>query len=139
MGLFRRPAPTVNLEEESLAGPYLQNRDLRKARAPWAVLMGINLSGANLAGANMYHANLRNAKLNGANLECAVLRDADLQGADLTGANLAGADLRHAKVTDQQLAQAANLQGATFPDGMTAGPRILEAFYRLHRRSPQGQ
>jgi hypothetical protein len=41
----------------------------------------------------------------------------DLREADLQGASLQGADLREAKVTDEQLAHASSLKGATMPDG----------------------
>jgi uncharacterized protein YjbI with pentapeptide repeats len=42
---------------------------------------------------------------------------ADLSGADLSGAVLSKADLTGATVTDEQLAQAASLEGTTMPDG----------------------
>jgi uncharacterized protein YjbI with pentapeptide repeats len=43
---------------------------------------------------------------------------ADLSGADLSDADLSGANLRDARgVTDEQLDQAASLEGATMPDG----------------------
>ena len=59
---------------------------------------------------------------NGINLEEADLFQAKLIGTDLTGAKLAGAnlqeaDLHKAIVTDEQLAQAESLEGATLPDG----------------------
>jgi len=37
--------------------------------------------------------------------------------ADLSGANLCGANLSGAEVTDEQLAKAASLEGATMPNG----------------------
>jgi hypothetical protein len=51
-----------------------------------------------------------------------ILRVADLRWADLRGANLSRADLSWAtliiaRVTDEQLAQAKSLKGATMPDG----------------------
>ena len=47
----------------------------------------------------------------------ADLSAADLSGADLSEANLRYADLTGATVTDQQLALAWSLRGATLPDG----------------------
>jgi hypothetical protein len=41
----------------------------------------------------------------------------NLKGTDLSGADLSGADLREAKVTDEQLDQAAHLQNTTMPNG----------------------
>jgi Pentapeptide repeats (8 copies) len=55
---------------------------------------------------------LHEAKLRGADL-----RGADLRLANLQSANLQGADLQEAKVTDEQLAAAWSLQGATMPEG----------------------
>ena len=43
--------------------------------------------------------------------------DADLSEADLEGANLGGTYLEGARVTDEQLARAASLEGATMPSG----------------------
>jgi len=40
-----------------------------------------------------------------------------LSGASLINAKLNGANLFNAKVTDEQLAQAESLEGATMPDG----------------------
>ena len=57
-------------------------------------------------------ANLSKADLSKANLSGADLSDADLSDADLSRANLSGAT-----VTNEQLAGAKSLQGATMPDG----------------------
>jgi uncharacterized protein YjbI with pentapeptide repeats len=58
------------------------------------------------------------ADLSGADLSDADLSGANLRGASLSGANLSGANLRDARgVTDEQLDQAASLEGATMPDG----------------------
>ena len=77
-----------------------------------AYLEGASLVGAALEGANLERSNLRGAALEGAKLQAARLQDADLRGAYLQVANLRGA-----KVTEEQLAAARSLQGATMPDG----------------------
>jgi len=110
------------LREANLRGAYLRRADLR-----WASLYGTDLHGADLyradlreadlrqvdlRGADLCEADLRGANLSGADLRWARLRRADLSGADLRGAYLDEADLRGAIVTDEQLAQAASLEGA---------------------------
>jgi hypothetical protein len=66
---------------------------------------------------------LVNADFTNANLIYADLSDADLSGAALSGANLSGANLSGAdlegtqEVTDEQLAEARSLEGATMPNG----------------------
>ncbi len=45
------------------------------------------------------------------------LKNADLHAVDWSQADLCGADLRGAKITDEQLAKAASLEGATMPVG----------------------
>jgi uncharacterized protein YjbI with pentapeptide repeats len=98
----------------------------------------ISLNGADLGGANVSDANLRNADLNGADLNGADLSEADLYKADLSGANLrfasliladlrwanlSEANLRNANLhdavglTDERIAAAVTLQGATMPNG----------------------
>jgi len=80
-------------------------------------LRGANLEGASLVGAALEGANLERSNLRGAALEGAKLQAARLQDADLRGAYLQVANLRGAKVTEEQLAAARSLQGATMPDG----------------------
>ena len=76
-------------------------------------LLGIiSLSEADLSGAN-----LRHAFLNGADLRVANLSGANLRHAFLRVANLRDADLSDAIVTDEQLAKAKSLKGATMPNG----------------------
>jgi len=55
--------------------------------------------------------------LHGAGLIGSEAPAAALTGAALSRANLRGANLRYAYVTDEQLANALSLQGATMPDG----------------------
>ena len=62
-------------------------------------------------------ADLTNADLSGADLRGANLSLTNLRGADLYDADLRDADRHSAVVTEQQLARASNLVGATFIDG----------------------
>jgi hypothetical protein len=100
------------LDEADLGGANLTGADLHEAN-----LTGADLTGADLRGAYLCGAGLIGAHLNGTYLNEANLRGAYLTGADLTGAYLLEANLRFAKVTDEQLAKAESLEGATMPDG----------------------
>ena len=73
-----------------------------------ADLSDVDLSDAVLEWARLRYAGLRNANLKGANLRDADLSDALLYGADLSGAY---------GYTQEQLAQAASLEGSTMPNG----------------------
>jgi hypothetical protein len=106
-----------------LSGAYLNDTDLVTAD-----LGGAELSDANLSDANLGSANLRGAILNAAYLFGANLSDADLSGAYVSRANLSGANLSDAnlfganlegtqEVSDEQLAEAKSLTGATMPNG----------------------
>jgi Pentapeptide repeats (8 copies) len=72
---------------------------------------------------NLREADLREPKLDFAIWTYIDLSDADLRGADLSGAtldfaNLKGTDLREAEgLTDEQIAAAYSLEGATMPNG----------------------
>jgi uncharacterized protein YjbI with pentapeptide repeats len=89
------------------------------------------LNGADLTGSTLKDTHLRNTDLSGANLSGADLRDTNLSGVDLRdaemgwfwgGANLSGANLRDAEGwTNEQLAEAESLVGATLPNG-----RVIE-------------
>jgi hypothetical protein len=108
-------------------GANLRDADLNGANLSGANLGGADLNGANLSDADLVGANLSGAHLLGADLSGANLSDADLAGAglfftnligaNLSGADLSGANLTDAKVTDEQLAEAKSLKGATLPDG----------------------
>ncbi len=67
----------------------------------------------------MIDADLRGTELVNASLIGAVLEGANLSGADLSGANLKRANLRGATISDEQLAQAVNLEGTILPNGTT--------------------
>ena len=117
-----------NNRRKATSGPELitryqaGERDFQEARLRWTVLLradlsGVNLSGADLRGAELDGATLQEVILFDANLRGADLRGADLSGADLSGADLRGTNLKGSTVTDEQLAQAKSLKGATLPDG----------------------
>jgi uncharacterized protein YjbI with pentapeptide repeats len=72
----------------------------------------ISMVGADRSEAYLFQVNLSKANLFGA-----FLRGADLSEANLSEANLSEANLRDAKVTNEQLAIAKSLKGATMPDG----------------------
>ncbi len=95
----------ANLQKASLRGAYLDRANLNRA----------TLEGATLRDAILHKASLRGAILGGADLSGAILHGASLGSADLTGADLTGA-----KATDEQLAAARSLAGATLPDGSRA-------------------
>ena len=110
----------------------LNHANLKAAQLSKSTLWFTNLNRSDLTYANLTEANCREAifirasmefiNLTKATLLKADLRDADLTGADLsdaelTGADLSGAFLYDAIVTDEQLAKAKSLEGATMPDG----------------------
>jgi hypothetical protein len=67
---------------------------------------------------DLYGANLERANLSGSFLQRIILKGADLSEANLSEANLTNADLSDAKgLTEEQLAAAKTLEGATMPDG----------------------
>jgi uncharacterized protein YjbI with pentapeptide repeats len=108
----------------NLRDAYLAFSDLSKAKLNGADLRGADLHGdTNLRHADLSGADLRSADLHGdtdlsnTNLSEANLSGTDLIGANLKGANLKGAVLSGAKVTDEHLAEAKSLEGATMPDG----------------------
>jgi BTB/POZ domain-containing protein KCTD9 len=81
-------------------------------------LVRVNLSSADLKDADLRLANLQRADLSYANLSGADLFRANLSNANLEGTNLSDADLERAlNCTNEQLAQAESLVGATLPDG----------------------
>lgn len=122
----------IELNDVNLSGIKLNGAILRKASFRGACLAGAKLRGANLYKADLQGADLRKANLREANLDAADLRkadlgkavlqrahlnDTDLRKANLYKAKLNHADLSGATVTDEQLADAKTLKGATLPDG----------------------
>jgi len=106
------------LVDVDLSGANLSRADLGGANLIDANLSGADLSGADLGGANLIHAVLSGAVLSGADLGGAFLNITDMSNADLSDANLSGADLTDATgLTDEQVAAAESLEGATMPNG----------------------
>ena len=103
----------TELNEADLSHANLSNTNLN-----WTFLREASLKYALLFGADLSHAWLSDADLEGAHLDNANLRGADLRGANLHNANLRGADLTEATgLTDEQIAAAEFLEGATMPNG----------------------
>jgi uncharacterized protein YjbI with pentapeptide repeats len=124
----------ASLSSAKVSGAHLNKADLSYADLSNANLRGTQLMEANLSDAILHDAdmedgvalndaNLSNARLFGADLSGAYLIDTDLSGAYLFDTNLKDADLSGANlhgatgVTEEQLAQAKHLEGATMPDG----------------------
>jgi len=95
----------------------LQDLDAHRKKSLLTFLHGAGLIGAENPAVALNGADLQEANLPRANLYEADLQGAYLEGADLQEAILEGAILLRAKVTDEQLADALSLQGATMPDG----------------------
>ena len=110
-----------------LEGAGLQEQDLRWINFVQADFRRADLTDVQLVGSALIRADLREARLTGADLRWSDLTEADLRGADLSGADLTeailknakleGANLHGARVTEEQLARAESLKGATLPDG----------------------
>ncbi len=121
------PAEAAQAVQSLREAGWLHDGTLRRINLTGAQLAGANLiyadlEGANFTAANLQRASLSDATLRSANLGLTQLEQASLVGADLRGAALRmaylqGADLRRAQVTDQVLAEAFALRGATLPDG----------------------
>ncbi len=112
----------ADLQGSNLATANLLGADLREANLSGANLNEAELTGADLTGACLHKAFLMGtyfseANLNKADLSRAKLSGANLSEADLSGADLTYANLNAANVTEEQLAKAKSLKGATMPDG----------------------
>jgi uncharacterized protein YjbI with pentapeptide repeats len=106
------------LEAADLKYASLEDADLRYAFLPDAFLPDAFLRHADLRYALLDNSNLSDADLRNADLRDTYLRGANLTGADLTGADLTGADLTGAtRLTDEGIAAAESLKGATMPNG----------------------
>jgi uncharacterized protein YjbI with pentapeptide repeats len=85
-------------------------------------------------------ANLDLASLDSADLTAAFLSGTQLEGATLTNTDLTNAFLKDANLsnvrnwTNQQLAQAESLVGATMPDGTVMTEAAWEEFKKQYRR-----
>ena len=112
----------ANLSKAIIGESHFRGADLGGADMSDAVLQSddfkdADLSGADLSGADLWAADLSGATLQGANFKDANLQSTHLSGADMSGADLSGADLTFAHVSEDQLAQATSLAGATMPHG----------------------
>jgi hypothetical protein len=118
-GLITKDRPILDLGGANLRRADLIRADLSGADLIRADLIRADLSGAYLSRADLRGADLCGANLSGwANLSGADLSRADLRGADLSAAHLEEADLSRATGwTEEQLAAAESLTGATMPEG----------------------
>jgi uncharacterized protein YjbI with pentapeptide repeats len=106
--LFMADLRRAKLSEANLHGVYLIKANLIQA----------DLVKADLSGAYLIEADLIRADLSGANLSNAWLRHANLSEANLSNARLRHANLSSATgLTDEQIAAARTLEGATMPNG----------------------
>jgi uncharacterized protein YjbI with pentapeptide repeats len=132
----------VYLEGAFLLGVDLSFANLSNADLHYAVMDYCTLVGANLSNADVrapLSGNLRYVNLSGADLRGAMMHEANLYWADLSEANLSGAQLMRANLrrarncTNQQLAQAESLVGATMPDGTKMTEVAWEEFKKRRR------
>jgi uncharacterized protein YjbI with pentapeptide repeats len=119
---------SADLSSADLSDAHLRNTTLIETNLSSAALGRADLSNADLSNAHLKSVLLYKANLNGANLSYTDLSAANLTGADLNSASLGGADLSQADLsqadlrgvqdlTQEQLAKAKSLIGATMPDG----------------------
>ena len=123
-GLLRKEELVVSLYGADLSGANLSEvSNLYKVDLSNVILCGADLSGTFLIEADLSNADLSGANLGEAMLLRADLREANLSGACLIGAKLHRSDLREADLsgakgwTEEQLAEAKFLDGATMPNG----------------------
>jgi uncharacterized protein YjbI with pentapeptide repeats len=133
----------ANLSSAKLSFANLSSANLSGANLSDAGLTAVNLAFTNLSGANLRDAELSDADLVFTNLSDAGLSDANLTLANLSGANLSSAYLRDANLrdarncTNEQLARATSLVGATLPDGTKMTEEAWEEFKKRYRQSSQ--
>lgn len=114
--LIKKDNPVVTLDKADLSEIDLFNAHLKDSNLEGAYLEGADLSFADLSEAYLNGTTLNNAILHGTVLIGAHLSDSHLLKADLRGADLTNTILCRAKVTDEQLNQAATHDGATLPN-----------------------
>jgi hypothetical protein len=148
--LIQKDQPIISLQGADLSGAYLSRANLADADLNQTIMVGADLSAArlndaylrwaNLLGADLRHAVLEGADLRGTALVGAYLSAVTLSNADLSGANLSNADLRYADlsgakgITNEQLSEAASLDGAAMPDG-----QIFEDWLKSKGRGEDGE
>jgi len=121
----------ANLTDAQLGGANLTDARLIEVDLTLAQLNGANLTraqliGANLTRAQLARANLTRAGLTRANLASARLSEADLTGARLSEVDLTGAWLWRANLTGARL-HGANLTGAHVTRGALTEEQLAEA------------
>ena len=109
-GLIGRPNSESAAPLIALNGADLTTLDCSNYQMDQVCIISAFLNRANFCNTFLYHANLSACDLIQADLSHANLDEANLLMADLSGANLQGASLRGTIVTDEQLAQAANVK-----------------------------
>jgi hypothetical protein len=150
--LFHANLSDANLHGANLSGANLVGAHLVNATLVIADLSGANLVGAHLVNATLFRATLVNADLSGTDLSGANLRGAILSGTILSRAHLRGANLSRAILsriilngvslsyaegwTNEQLAQAGSLVGATMPDGTVMTKEAWEEFKKTYGQLP---
>jgi len=112
----------ANLSQTNLILAHLHGAELNNANLQNTYMESVDLSDAKLTHADLSSANLKHARMEGADLSEAKLIHTNLSKGDLSKVNLSRADLTDADltgaiVTNEQLATAKSLKGATMPDG----------------------
>lgn len=111
--LINNDRRVIDMSEGDLRDAHLAGIDIRDT-----YLLGVDLTGADLRNANLSFATLIFADLSRADLSGTDLQGCDMHTVNLSGANLAGANLKGVVgLSNDQLAQAKSLTGATLPDG----------------------
>ncbi len=116
-------------ERAALPELDLKGRDLRRAAASGASLVGAVLSGAQMDGAVLSWAQMDGAVLSGAQMDGAVLSGAQMDGADLTLAQMDGADLSGAHMDGADLF-GAQMDGADLSGAQMDGADLFGASLR---------
>lgn len=130
-GLAKPVLEARDLRRAEASGAHLVGVDLRFAQMQRAKLIGAQLEGAILIGARMEGANLSEARMEGADLrgawmEGAYLFEARLGGANLSDARMEGAYLTYARMEGADL-YAARLEGAYLSSARMEGANLSEA------------
>lgn len=120
-GLLLHFLVTARLIDDTYHILSLKGADFSGSQVSDLTLFDVDMTGANFSGADLHGIALRFAILTSVNFKGANLVDADLGGATLKNADLTNADLTDAYLggaagtTDEQLARAKSLSGATLP------------------------
>jgi hypothetical protein len=110
----------------SLPSLDLSGKDLRRAWASRASLVGADLSSARLDGADLSEARLEATNFNGARMERAFLGGARLEEANLSWSRLEGAVFHLARMEGVDLS-GARMEGANLSEARLAGGNLSDA------------